>query len=160
MDYFISSKSILTLTGLFFSLFALTATQDIAVDGWAVTLLSPRIRGHSSTCQSIGELSAQFGVSFDMFARRGFLVFSSCWSSIFIRILHCVLLLRQGNTHVKLFVLIKCSFRVCRLLSRRGSALAQCCLDQAAAMCEIQRISHGAAVQVLREIEGSPSGVE
>lgn len=54
VDYFISSKSILTLTGLFFSLFALTATQDIAVDGWAVTLLSPRIRGHSSTCQSIG----------------------------------------------------------------------------------------------------------
>lgn len=44
-----------TLTSFFFFLYLLMATQDIAVDGWALTMLSPRNVGHASTCNSIGQ---------------------------------------------------------------------------------------------------------
>ena len=53
------------LTILFFLLVLITATQDIAVDGWALTLLQRRNRGYASTCQSIG-LNIGFFVSFTL----------------------------------------------------------------------------------------------
>ncbi|XP_064642289.1 acetyl-coenzyme A transporter 1-like [Lineus longissimus] len=47
--------SVLTLTVVFFMLYFLAATQDIAVDGWALTMLSKRNVGWASTCNSIGQ---------------------------------------------------------------------------------------------------------
>ncbi|KAF7458487.1 Acetyl-coenzyme A transporter 1 [Cryptosporidium felis] len=47
-----------TLITMYFSvLYFLMATQDIAVDAWAVNLLSPRNRGLASTCNIIGQSS-------------------------------------------------------------------------------------------------------
>mmetsp|Transcript_18733 Transcript_18733/g.30597 ORF Transcript_18733/g.30597 Transcript_18733/m.30597 type:complete len:515 (+) Transcript_18733:249-1793(+) len=43
------------LTALFFVFYLLAATQDIALDGWAVTMLSRRNIGYASTCNAIGQ---------------------------------------------------------------------------------------------------------
>lgn len=47
--------SVPVLTALFFSLNFLGATQDIAVDGWALTMLKRCNVGHASTCNSVGQ---------------------------------------------------------------------------------------------------------
>ena len=44
-----------SLTVLFFGLYVLAATQDIAVDGWALTMLRPENVGYASTCNSVGQ---------------------------------------------------------------------------------------------------------
>ncbi|EKX72980.1 conserved hypothetical protein [Theileria equi strain WA] len=44
-----------TLFIYFFIIYFLLATQDIAVDGWALTMLPPHLRIHSSTCNSAGQ---------------------------------------------------------------------------------------------------------
>lgn len=50
-----------------FTLFILLcATQDIAVDGWALTLLDPEHVHFSSTCQTVG-LNSGYFVSFTVF---------------------------------------------------------------------------------------------
>ncbi|KZS90307.1 MFS general substrate transporter [Sistotremastrum niveocremeum HHB9708] len=54
------------LTLLFVSLVFMSATQDIAVDGWALTLLSEDNLSYASTCQTIG-LNTGFFSSFTMF---------------------------------------------------------------------------------------------
>ncbi|CAH8439448.1 unnamed protein product [Schistosoma rodhaini] len=46
---------IIPLTITFFVLTFLTATQDIAVDGWALTLLSKKNLGWASTCNKVGQ---------------------------------------------------------------------------------------------------------
>jgi PAT family acetyl-CoA transporter-like MFS transporter 1 len=43
------------LTFFFFTLYFLMATQDIAVDGWALTMLSRKNRGKGPVCNSIGQ---------------------------------------------------------------------------------------------------------
>ena len=43
------------LTFFFFSLYFLMATQDIAVGGWALTMLSKKNRGRGPVCNSIGQ---------------------------------------------------------------------------------------------------------
>ena len=43
------------VTLFFFVLYFLMATQDIAVDGWALTLLSKKNRGRGPICNSIGQ---------------------------------------------------------------------------------------------------------
>lgn len=43
------------VTVYFFALYFLMATQDIAVDGWALTMLSKQNRGHGPVCNSIGQ---------------------------------------------------------------------------------------------------------
>ncbi|XP_077998439.1 acetyl-coenzyme A transporter 1-like [Glandiceps talaboti] len=51
---------VLTLTTVFFMLNFLAATQDIAVDGWALTMLSKRNVGYASTCNSVGQTAGYF----------------------------------------------------------------------------------------------------
>lgn len=51
---------ILSLTAIFFSLNFLAATQDIAVDGWALTMLSRKNVGYASTCNSVGQTAGYF----------------------------------------------------------------------------------------------------
>lgn len=60
-----------TLAGIFFWIYALLASQDIAVDGWALTMLSRRNVGLASTCNSVGQ-TAGFFLSF-----TGFLVLNA-----------------------------------------------------------------------------------
>jgi PAT family acetyl-CoA transporter-like MFS transporter 1 len=43
------------VTAFFFILYFLMATQDIAVDGWALTMLSKKNRGKGPVCNSIGQ---------------------------------------------------------------------------------------------------------
>ena len=50
-----SEPNVEALTALFFALYFLCATQDIAVDGWALTMLSEARVGWASTCNSVGQ---------------------------------------------------------------------------------------------------------
>lgn len=50
-----SSFDVKGVTAFFFALYFLMATQDIAVDGWALTMLSKRNRGRGPVCNSIGQ---------------------------------------------------------------------------------------------------------
>jgi MFS transporter, PAT family, solute carrier family 33 (acetyl-CoA transportor), member 1 len=70
---------ILELTIFFGSLFLLMATQDVAVDGWALTMLSRENVGYASTCNTIGQ-------SFGFFiANQGFIALSdSTWCHRFL----------------------------------------------------------------------------
>ncbi|PNS15993.1 hypothetical protein CAC42_4394 [Sphaceloma murrayae] len=49
-----------TFTWWWFSLVFMCATQDIAVDGWALTLLSPSNLSYASTAQTVGLTAGQF----------------------------------------------------------------------------------------------------
>nr|XP_019963956.1 PREDICTED: acetyl-coenzyme A transporter 1 [Paralichthys olivaceus] len=52
--------NVLILTAVFFMLAFLAATQDIAVDGWALTMLSRENVGYASTCNSVGQTAGYF----------------------------------------------------------------------------------------------------
>lgn len=51
---------VIALTAVFFTLAFLAATQDIAVDGWALTMLSRENVGYASTCNSVGQTAGYF----------------------------------------------------------------------------------------------------
>ncbi|XP_059142088.1 acetyl-coenzyme A transporter 1-like [Physella acuta] len=55
-----SHVNIAGLTIIFISLNFLAATQDIAVDGWALTMLSKSNVGWASTCNSVGQTAGYF----------------------------------------------------------------------------------------------------
>ncbi|ONH66677.1 Acetyl-coenzyme A transporter 1 [Cyberlindnera fabianii] len=59
-------KNLITITWAFFFLVFLCATQDIAVDGWALTILSPNALSYASTAQTIG-LNTGYFLSFTIF---------------------------------------------------------------------------------------------
>ncbi|GLD57110.1 acetyl-coenzyme A transporter 1 [Lates japonicus] len=52
--------NVVILTAVFFMLAFLAATQDIAVDGWALTMLSRENVGYASTCNSVGQTAGYF----------------------------------------------------------------------------------------------------
>eukprot|EP00741_Cyanophora_paradoxa_P015837 tig00020904_g15289.t1 len=67
IDEFVSeAHHIPTLTAYCIALITLIATQDIAVDGWALTLLSRRNVAYASTCQTTG-LNIGYFLSFTIF---------------------------------------------------------------------------------------------
>jgi hypothetical protein len=53
------SPQVYPLTLMFFFLNFLAATQDIAVDGWALTMLLPENVGYASTCNSVGQTAGK-----------------------------------------------------------------------------------------------------
>lgn len=55
-----ASPNVPLLTAIFFMLNFLAATQDIAVDGWALTMLKRCNVGHASTCNSVGQTAGYF----------------------------------------------------------------------------------------------------
>ena len=61
-----SAPNVTILTVAFFFLHFLAATQDIAVDGWALTMLSKENVGLASTCNSVGQ-TAGFFISYTFF---------------------------------------------------------------------------------------------
>nr|CAG4649258.1 EOG090X04K8 [Scapholeberis mucronata]SVE93560.1 EOG090X04K8 [Scapholeberis mucronata] len=54
------SPNMKALTITFFLLNFLAATQDIAVDGWALTMLHRKNVGYASTCNSVGQTAGYF----------------------------------------------------------------------------------------------------
>ncbi len=67
------------LTAFFLSLYFLMATQDIAVDGWALTMLSRQNVGYASTCNTIGQLLGYF------ISNQGFIALSDAlWCKRFL----------------------------------------------------------------------------
>lgn len=54
------------ITGLFFFLVLIAATQDIAVDGWALSLLTKQNVGFAATCQTVG-MNIGYFTSFTVF---------------------------------------------------------------------------------------------
>lgn len=55
-----SHSGIVLLTTIFFMFTFLAATQDIAVDGWALTMLSKENVSWGSTCNSVGQTAGWF----------------------------------------------------------------------------------------------------
>ena len=49
-----SGPDVVSLTVMFFIIYMLAATQDIAVDGWALTMLKPGNVGYASSCEQVG----------------------------------------------------------------------------------------------------------
>ena len=60
------------LTAMFFVFNFLAATQDVAVDGWALTMLKPRNVGYAATCNSVGQTTGWI---------MGFVLFTSLQSN-------------------------------------------------------------------------------
>ncbi len=62
VDFYLDSNppNVFTLTCMFFFLNFLAATQDIAVDGWALTMLQRKNVGYASTCNSVGQTAGYF----------------------------------------------------------------------------------------------------
>ncbi|KAF6766496.1 acetyl-coenzyme A transporter 1-domain-containing protein [Ephemerocybe angulata] len=72
------SKNLTELTVIFTMLVSFSATQDIAVDGWALTLLSQDCLSYASTCQTIG-LNTGFFASFTVFLAFNSEAFAHKW---------------------------------------------------------------------------------
>ena len=71
-------SGIWTFTFWWFSLVFLCATQDIAVDGWALTLLSPANISYASTAQTVGLTAGHF-LSFTVFLALNAPEFADSW---------------------------------------------------------------------------------
>ncbi|EPQ61121.1 MFS general substrate transporter [Gloeophyllum trabeum ATCC 11539] len=71
-------ENVYGLTGLFLTLVTMSATQDIAVDGWALTLLSEENLSYASTCQTIG-LNTGYFASFTVFLAFNSEAFAERW---------------------------------------------------------------------------------
>jgi len=84
-----NEPNVFILTCLFFFLNFLAATQDIAVDGWALTMLQRHNVGYASTCNAVGQTAGYFlgyvgymGLeSYKLITLSGFLFF---WGCVFI----------------------------------------------------------------------------
>lgn len=66
IERWLNAGDVYRLTPVFFTIMLFTATQDVAVDAWALTLLQPKNLPYASTCQSIG-LSLGSFTSFTLF---------------------------------------------------------------------------------------------
>ncbi|GAA5904324.1 hypothetical protein JCM8208_006836 [Rhodotorula glutinis] len=72
----VDEPNVNVLTALFFTLVFFAATQDIAVDGWALTLLSKENLSYASTAQTIG-LNTGYFLSFTVFLAFNSVEFSN-----------------------------------------------------------------------------------
>ena len=74
-----TSPSVGELTTFFCFLYFLMATQDIAVDGWALTMLSRDSVGYASICNTIGQVLGIF------IANQGFIALSDArWCHLYL----------------------------------------------------------------------------
>lgn len=69
-------ENIYEIMYLFLAIVFLSATQDIAVDGWALTLLSKENLSYASTCQTVG-LNCGYFLSFTVFLALNSVDFSN-----------------------------------------------------------------------------------
>lgn len=73
-----AEQKLYMFTFTFFMLVMLCATQDIAVDGWAITLLSRENLSYASTAQTVGLTAGQF-LSFTVFLAFNSAEFANRW---------------------------------------------------------------------------------
>jgi hypothetical protein len=73
-----SDANVWTFTKWWFFLVFLCATQDIAVDGWALTLLSPQNISYASTAQTVGLTAGHF-LSYTVFLAFNSADFANKW---------------------------------------------------------------------------------
>jgi len=97
---YVDQPQILPLTALFFLLYFLCATQDIAVDGWALTMLRKENVGYAATCNSVGQtLGYAMGftgfMALEHFKLATLPAFMFFWGVVFIVV---TLLLAVGKT--------------------------------------------------------------
>jgi len=119
------TPDVFTLTCLFFFLNFLAATQDIAVDGWALTMLQRHNVGYASTCNAVGQTAGYFlgyvgymGLeSYGLVTLSGFLFF---WSLVFVGATTLVALLKSEKEDVDeedlgIVETYKTLYKICRL---------------------------------------------
>eukprot|EP00514_Thraustochytrium_sp_LLF1b_P006504 CAMPEP_0184532014 /NCGR_PEP_ID=MMETSP0198_2-20121128/13905_1 /TAXON_ID=1112570 /ORGANISM="Thraustochytrium sp., Strain LLF1b" /LENGTH=472 /DNA_ID=CAMNT_0026924511 /DNA_START=94 /DNA_END=1513 /DNA_ORIENTATION=+ len=95
------------LTAVFFVFYLLAATQDVALDGWAVTMLSRRNIGYASTCNAVGQTLGFFVAftgylglnSYNLCTLQSFMFL---WGIAFIAITLGVALLKHEKTNKQL----------------------------------------------------------
>ena len=97
-----SQPNVTMLTAMFFFLNFLAATQDIAVDGWALTMLQRHNVGYASTCNSVGQTAGYFlGYVFFMALESYGLVnlagFLQFWAVVFLVATTLVALLKSES---------------------------------------------------------------
>lgn len=88
-QYLGETPNVTILTAMFFFLNFLAATQDIAVDGWALTMLQRHNVGYASTCNSVGQTAGYFMgyVFFMALESYGLITLSSFlqfWAAVFL----------------------------------------------------------------------------
>mmetsp|Transcript_42213 Transcript_42213/g.68388 ORF Transcript_42213/g.68388 Transcript_42213/m.68388 type:complete len:466 (+) Transcript_42213:62-1459(+) len=85
IESFFDARDVTSLTTIFFILYFLCATQDIAVDGWALTMLRTENAGYASTCNAVGQ-TVGFTVGFMIPMAKIFLLpdFIFFWGTMFI----------------------------------------------------------------------------
>ena len=102
VDHYLDITDVFSLTCMFFFLNFLAATQDIAVDGWALTMLKRENVGYASTCNSVGQTAGYFlGYVFYM-ALENYEVltlkdFLNFWAVIFIIATSLVAIFKQES---------------------------------------------------------------
>jgi len=92
-----------SLTAVFLILTILTSTQDIATDGWCISMLKPENVGYASTCQSVG-LTIGFCIGYILFTAlesigmvtiSQFLLF---WGIVFLIATAMIAIFKKDNT--------------------------------------------------------------
>jgi hypothetical protein len=73
--YLITIQEIIFLTLIFLILTFLAATQDVCVDGWAISLLSRENVAWQSTCNNVGFLAG------NLVSNTCFVILESAWFS-------------------------------------------------------------------------------
>ena len=94
------------LTYLFLAFYFLAATQDIAVDGLALTVLSPQNRELGATCNAVGQTFGTFlaYVVFILLHARGLTTlgqFMQLWGCVFIGSIGAVVLLAKKDEYAR-----------------------------------------------------------
>eukprot|EP00927_Polykrikos_kofoidii_P066772 TRINITY_DN62338_c0_g1_i1.p1 TRINITY_DN62338_c0_g1~~TRINITY_DN62338_c0_g1_i1.p1 ORF type:complete len:519 (-),score=73.77 TRINITY_DN62338_c0_g1_i1:16-1572(-) len=103
---FVEKPDVNILTVLFFCLYFLCATQDIAVDGWALTMLRRENVGYAATCNSVGQ-TLGYAVGFtgfmvlEQFKLMTLSAFMAVWGVAFIFITLAVALLKREGPEPK-----------------------------------------------------------
>lgn len=100
--YLGDEPNVTILTAMFFFLNFLAATQDIAVDGWALTMLQKHNVGYASTCNAVGQTAGYFMgyvffmalESYGLVTLPGFLQF---WAVVFLITTTLVAVLKSEN---------------------------------------------------------------
>lgn len=143
VDYYLGGEGsdsgtpdVFTLTCMFFFLNFLAATQDIAVDGWALTMLQRHNVGYASTCNSVGQTAGYFIGYIGYMALESYGVlklpdFLTFWGYTFIIVTTLVAIFKQENDGRLVFILRhfpRCSMRSRGYLGKNISTIIIICL--------------------------------
>jgi len=99
-----AAVNVRALTALFLAFYLLAATQDIAVDGLALTILSPANRELGATCNAIGQTLGTFlaYVGFLLLHARGLTTlgkFMRLWGFLFLGSIAAVVLMGRNDEY-------------------------------------------------------------